>query len=412
MAQNPFMPKWNNEFMPNEFMAIKGGWNPAAMFNAAMQSQPSAKPSANPYDELLDHVGPKFPLPPMPPGTTVGPTTPEGQISQPTPQGGRPHAVTQPAPVAPADPFFALAQQYAQTPGYEYITPEIVKAYQQEMFSHPMFKDANVDIVDWLADRGYASPLAGRSGRDTYKAAIAAWQARQGQPQGGGPVGPAVPAVPAVPGPAAPTTPTGPQGAMPPAQEYLDFLNRALQVQQDREMRNALRGYRAAASSQGLESSGAYGAGQNELFGNLASQFGQQRAQAMLGVQEAERARQFTGGQNELDRILQKYGIDVGAATSQGNAAMAAGVASEANRIQFELGKMGYDIDRSRAEEIALNNIREYNLQANQQALAAEEFRGRQNIDLFELMARYGPEAVFQNFFGAQRPPGFIGYQG
>ena len=59
------------------------------------------------------------------------------------------------------------AATYAQTPGYEWIRPDILIRYYD--FAHAAARAGvvGVDFVDWAKASGYPSPLAGRSGRDT-----------------------------------------------------------------------------------------------------------------------------------------------------------------------------------------------------------------------------------------------------
>ena len=56
-----------------------------------------------------------------------------------------------------------VAAKYAQTRGYEWVRPDLVRRYYLDSK-----RSANhVDFVDWAKAAGYPSPLAGRSGRDT-----------------------------------------------------------------------------------------------------------------------------------------------------------------------------------------------------------------------------------------------------
>ncbi|HUR79562.1 MAG TPA: glycosyltransferase family 39 protein [Thermoanaerobaculia bacterium] len=59
------------------------------------------------------------------------------------------------------------AAQYAQTPGYEWIRPDILIAYYDYANAAARAGVVGVDFVDWAKAAGYPSPLAGRSGRDT-----------------------------------------------------------------------------------------------------------------------------------------------------------------------------------------------------------------------------------------------------
>ncbi len=59
------------------------------------------------------------------------------------------------------------AAQYAQTPGYEWIRPDILIAYYDYANAAARAGVVGVDFVDWAKVAGYPSPLAGRSGRDT-----------------------------------------------------------------------------------------------------------------------------------------------------------------------------------------------------------------------------------------------------
>ena len=59
------------------------------------------------------------------------------------------------------------AAEYAQTPGYEWIRPDILIAYYDYAHAAARAGVVGIDFVDWAKVVGYPSPLAGRSGRDT-----------------------------------------------------------------------------------------------------------------------------------------------------------------------------------------------------------------------------------------------------
>ncbi|HEX6086173.1 MAG TPA: hypothetical protein VF266_16695 [Thermoanaerobaculia bacterium] len=63
------------------------------------------------------------------------------------------------------------AAEYAQTPGYEWIRPDILIAYYDYAHAAARAGVVGVDFVDWAKTVGYPSPLAGRSGRDTMQGA-------------------------------------------------------------------------------------------------------------------------------------------------------------------------------------------------------------------------------------------------
>ena len=63
------------------------------------------------------------------------------------------------------------AAEYAQTPGYEWIRPDILIAYYDYAHAAARAGVVGIDFVDWAKVAGYPSPLAGRSGRDTMQGA-------------------------------------------------------------------------------------------------------------------------------------------------------------------------------------------------------------------------------------------------
>jgi len=343
------------------------------------------------------------------------------------PQTGKPYASTQKPPNVDQNTWDSVDRyvQDAAAQGHDYWFlyqhPEYVTEFRN--WDAQNNAGGKVDIVDYLArvHPEYPHGLAGRQGGiDTMLKFMQEHPNQPGAPPAAAPtpagastalddarrahgIGAAQPASPGGPPPVyqqpAPTQP------MRPSDDYLQNLDRALQVSQNRELQNALRDFRGAAASTGLQNTGAYLPGQADLVANLASRFGQQRAEAMLATSEAERGRAFQGNQSELNRSLQRYGIDVGAYTSRFNTTTQAGVQQAANQMQYDLGLKGIEVDRGRLEESIRNNTLGYNLGVGEQDL--RKYQGDQNnqIQLMDLFRQIGPEAVMAMLFGRQAPP-------
>ncbi len=217
------------------------------------------------------------------------------------------------------------------------------------------------------------------------------------------------------------TTTTNPTPAVPPAtggdtgpvkasQEYLDALDRALRMSEDRRRNQALRDFRSAGSVGGLENTGAWLSGQQELVGDLATEAAVRREQAMLATSEAERQRAFQADQSALDRKLQQYGIDVQSYTSKFNTQTQAGVQQAAAQMQYDLGLRGIEMDKKQLEEVIRNNTLNYNVEVGRQDLGRYQTDTGAQMDLFRIMADIGPEAFLRMLFGEQDVPGFQPY--
>jgi hypothetical protein len=448
-------------YTSDEFNALHGQYSPEAILNALSYSKGAG--STNPFEDILKHAtdfkGPRLTsamlaqrdvidggggggeprtfVPPVTIPTTGNPATNRlGPKVTPEQAGGDTGTPIPPPPTNPrpipsgVDPaLWNDVGRYVMSAAAQGADASLLYAHPDWITEFRNWAIANnagdptkggVDIVDFL---WYAHPemraglqsLKGRSGVDT----VHRWQ--QQNPGGGGggttptttpPPGGGGTSFPVIPPWTPPTYPTTPQPTPPmqPSAEYLSNLDRALQTSQSRELQNALREYRSAAGAVGLQNTGAYLPGQQDLVADLASRFGQQRAEAMLATSEAERGRAFQGSQNELDRVLQRYGIDVGAYTSRFNTTTNAGVQQAANQMQYDLGLRGIQVDKDKLAELVRSNTLNYNLGVGGQDLS--KLQGDQNtmIQLFQLMQSMGPEAFFHMLFGQQAPPTYVGY--
>jgi hypothetical protein len=372
-----------------------------------------------------------------------------------------------------ADQYVREAAKAGQDYSFLYEHPDAITEFRNWAIANKVSNDPNakgdyMDFVDWLALRYPDMPhgLAGRAGYNTAAAWLAKHQGGGGggmiesttptsnaqaaydatRAFGGTPVTPGAPSaqganalspgaasgVPvnqwrashglpplgtAAPGttapptmPTAPPSPAGPTSVAPGANPYLDSLMKALQTSQDLQLQNSLRQYRSAAGAVGLENTGAYLPGQQDLVASLASQFGQQRAEAMMAASEAERGRQFQGQQSELDRTLQKYGIDVNSYITKYKTDTEAGVQLAAQQMQYDLGLKGIQIDQEKLKEVIRNNTLQYNLGVGNQDLQRYGIDQGNAISLMQLLQQLGPEALFGMLFGPQAAPGVVPY--
>lgn len=426
MAQDTYFG--NGGYGQDTSNGLQGGYSVEALLNARRQSNVAVDSGANPFDAMLRHAidfGPspytpaptpvtpvqatpvasngwdwlkQFQTPVVNPSPIAGAHPANNPVTNPSPLfgGGTPVPTntlpgTPPKPPGTEDP--AIAAQWYQywIPG---ITPQDVSNYRISGFQGP--------IIDWWN--------AGKPGQQPFL----------GHPPppnvaGGGTPTPYTPPPPVAPGPAPAPPPVAPPPATPQgtpvdSQQYLDALNRALSASQATDTQNALRSFRAAGSASGLENTGAYGTGQQEVIAGLSNDYSQKRAQAMLSASEAERQRQFTGEQNNLDRALNRFGIQLNSDTSRANAATAAGSAKLAAELSYQLGLKGIEVDQAKLAEQIRNDTLGYNLGVGQQDLT-KLLAGNQNqIDLFKILASIGPEQLFAQLFGQTPVPGFQGY--
>jgi hypothetical protein len=215
----------------------------------------------------------------------------------------------------------ALAEIYSRYPGQEWLRGrgDIIWAWEND----PSGKKGGQEFGAWVRAKGYNAQTPSFAG------------VLNGQPTagGGGPGagGGGTGAGGTAPGPTTPThvTPAAgtPMGELPGNSEALLNLQRALNAHFANQSQQALRAYRAAGSQYGLENTGAFGQGAQELLGNLAVQFGTQGAEALHQSYESE-----------LDRLLQRYGIDTGASTQRYGVDASSASAGAARALERELG--------------------------------------------------------------------------
>lgn len=207
---------------------------------------------------------------------------------------------------------------------------------------------------DWLQGRGdviwaWENDPSGKKAGKEFGAwlQVKGWNQQNPAPNWGGALDPQTgtppPATHTTPTSPTNTTPTGtPTHAAPPApvapapttpggllgnSDALVNLQRALQAHYNNQANQAARQFRSQGSMYGLENTGAYGQGMQELMGNLAVQFGTQGAEALHQSYE-----------NELDRLLQKYGIDTGASTQRYGVDVGAATAGRGQSLDYQLG--------------------------------------------------------------------------
>lgn len=112
-----------------------------------------------------------------PDGTLRGSASPGGEIAMPQ-TGGKPDPTKVVTPPS-TDP---RVERYASSPGYEWIReqPGVVGAYEQEAQRLGQAGESGIDIVDWLAAKGYPSPAAERNGYNSYYFRDANFTKREG----------------------------------------------------------------------------------------------------------------------------------------------------------------------------------------------------------------------------------------
>jgi hypothetical protein len=216
----------------------------------------------------------------------------------------------------------SLAEIFSRYPGQEYLRGrgDLIAAWEVD----PAGKNGGAEFGSYAKSKGWNAQTPAFAGYP---------YSPSGAPRPGGPLAPTpVGGTPGGPGGGvgggvAPTPVAPSPTATPGDSDAQRNLQRALDAHFANQSQQALRAYRAAGSQYGLENTGAFGQGAQELLNNLAVQFGTQGAEAL-----------FQSHESELDRILQRYGIDTGAQTSRYGVDASSASAAAARALEHELG--------------------------------------------------------------------------
>jgi hypothetical protein len=278
--------------------------------------------------------------------------------------------------------------------GYEYLTGKehLWGMYQRDAAEMAKRGHTNVDFVDWLASMGLVSPKAGRAGYDTFR------NFAPGVPDNGGAPGNSAGAPPtptavdprtyldandprlqpqtAGGGSTSTSTTTAGNGGAGGDTGYAGILSQLQQLMNPQfnfESDQLNRHMNAQAALTGDFASGGYGEVNGRANAQLAADQGN-RVSGMLN----------TDWQNELDRILKQYGIDIGSADSRYGAdagVKAAGIGAGASRYatdqrnneannSYNLGLAGLGLDKYKFDNPDINRLLGYYMQMSPEQLA------------------------------------------